>query len=127
MIVLINHCISPSLLPPSSFSPFLFRESSANFRAVRELWNFLEEEKSCRRIWPEQQKSPTSTSSNFNLLHQTLHTHAPPQKHIIPNQPQEAATSSSTEHIIIDHHSRQWNYCWTRQGKISPRPYASKT
>eukprot|EP00984_Skeletonema_dohrnii_P024446 scaffold13560_cov163-Skeletonema_dohrnii-CCMP3373.AAC.2 len=47
------------------------------------------------RIWPEQQKSPTSTSSNFNLLHQTHHNAI--LYHIIPNQPQEAATSSSTE------------------------------
>eukprot|EP00985_Skeletonema_marinoi_P023112 scaffold15125_cov171-Skeletonema_marinoi.AAC.1 len=33
------------------------------------------------RIWPEQQKSPTSTSSNFNLLHQTLQTLAPSKTH----------------------------------------------
>eukprot|EP00984_Skeletonema_dohrnii_P029652 scaffold20417_cov172-Skeletonema_dohrnii-CCMP3373.AAC.1 len=55
------------------------------------------------RIWPEQQKSPTSTSSNFNLLHQTHHNAI--LYHIIPNQPQEAAiaTSSSTERA---HHHR---------------------
>jgi hypothetical protein len=57
------------------------------------MFAFLEEEKT-HRIWPEQQKSPTSTSSNFNLLNQTHHNAT---YHIIPNQPQEATTSSSTE------------------------------
>jgi hypothetical protein len=34
---------------------------------------FWKKKKVDDRIWPEQQKSPTSTSSNFNLLHQTHH------------------------------------------------------
>eukprot|EP00985_Skeletonema_marinoi_P001797 scaffold708_cov128-Skeletonema_marinoi.AAC.2 len=56
------------------------------------------------RIWPEQQKSPTSTSSNFNLL--TKHSHARcslPQKHIISTK--SAARSSD---IIVHraHHHR---------------------
>eukprot|EP00985_Skeletonema_marinoi_P030704 scaffold33466_cov73-Skeletonema_marinoi.AAC.1 len=62
------------------------------------------------------------TSTSFTKQLQTLAPQKPSYQ--ISRKKQR---SSSTEHIIIDHHSRQWGCCWTRQGKISPRPYASTT